>query len=72
MFAQTLLIAFFSVVSATITNLQVSRKIELNKAGSSLVSFQNSIRFRKEDQDKFYFYTIAKDYEWSFVEIIAH
>jgi hypothetical protein len=34
-----------------------------------LVTFVNAIVFSKDASDKFYYYTIAKDYEWSFVAL---
>ena len=54
-----------------IINTDVTRSVRLDNPGSNLVMFNNEITFRRDPQDKSYYYVIAKDYEWSFVALRA-
>ena len=54
---------------AEILNTQVTRTTKLDKPGSNIVMFENSIKFVKDASDTNYYYTVAKDYEWSFVDL---
>ena len=62
---------FLASVHARIVNTNVKRQVRLDEAGSSLVTFVNDITFTKDVSDKVYFYTIAEDYMWSFVDLQA-
>ena len=74
MTALTLPLAFISLfltsfVSPKIENIEVVRQVDLTEAGSNLVIFNNQIEFSRDKSDEYYYYTIAKDYEWSFVAL---
>ena len=56
-------------VSAVIRNINVDRSVNLEEAGSNLVIFQTQIAFAVEGLSQYYYYAIAKDYEWSFVAL---
>ena len=56
-------------ISAKIENKEVHRQVDLTEAGSNLVIFNNQIEFTRDKSDEYYYYTIAKDYAWSFVAI---
>ena len=43
--------------------------IDLQQTGSNLVSFSNEVWFTKDSADEYYYYVIAKDYDWSFVAL---
>ena len=58
-----------STSQAAIRNQNVQRFVDLTDAGSNLVVFNNDIAFQKDADDKFYYFAIAKDYEWSFVAL---
>jgi hypothetical protein len=60
---------FVANLSARIVNTSVKRQVRLDESGSSLVTFVNDITFTKDASDKVYFYTIAEDYMWSFVDL---
>lgn len=57
------------LISSKIENIEVHRQVDLTEAGSNLVIFNNQIEFSKDKDDEYYYYTIAKDYAWSFVAI---
>jgi len=56
-------------VLASIRNIDVERNVNLMDAGSNLVIFQTQIEFAVESYAPYYYYAIAKDYEWSFVAL---
>jgi len=56
-------------VSASIRNMDVQRNVNLMDAGSNLVIFHTQIEFAVESYTPYYYYAIAKDYEWSFVAL---
>jgi hypothetical protein len=60
---------FLLAVGAAITNKSVKRQVRLNEAGSSLVTFVNDITVSKDDDDTDYYYVVAQDYMWSFVDL---
>jgi len=39
--------------------------------GSNLVQFANDIRFENPANEDAYYYVVAKDFEWSFVDLYA-
>ena len=39
------------------------------EAGSNLIIFNTDISFENPEGDSHYYYTIAKDFEWSFVAL---
>jgi len=57
------------VVQAQIKNIEVDRSVNLEETGSNLVIFQTQIEFAVEGHAQYYYYAIAKDYEWSFVAL---
>jgi oligosaccharyltransferase complex subunit alpha (ribophorin I) len=57
------------LTAADIVNKKVVRDVRLDIPGSNLVRFENEIEFTKEASDNHYYYTIAQDYEWSFVAL---
>lgn len=56
-------------VQASIKNINVDRSVNLEETGSNLVIFQTQIEFAVEGHAQYYYYAIAKDYEWSFVAL---
>lgn len=60
---------FLAAVQAKITNTKVTRSVKLDTPGSNLVIFKNDISFQRGPEDSFYYYVIAKDYQWSFVAL---
>jgi hypothetical protein len=53
---------FLNNASAVIENLNVERSVDLMEQGSNLITFQNSIQFSNDGTEKFYYFTVAKDY----------
>jgi hypothetical protein len=48
----------------------VKRQVDLTEQGSNLVIFNNEIAIsRNKNEDDYYYYCVAKDYEWSFVAL---
>lgn len=66
---QIFLLALFLNAAEAIKNLAVTRTVDLVEAGSNLVIFNTDIEFENPDKDSFYYYTIAKDFEESFVAL---
>ena len=63
------LATLIGIIGASITNINVDRSVNLEEAGSNLVIFQTQIEFAVEGLSQYYYYAIAKDYEWSFVAL---
>lgn len=55
--------------SSAIRNVNVERSSDLMDAGSNLVIFKTSIEMAIESYTPYYYYTVAKDYEWSFIAL---
>jgi hypothetical protein len=53
---------FINNANGLIENLNVERSVDLMEQGSNLVTFQNSIQFSNDGTEKFYYFTVAKDY----------
>jgi len=49
----------------------VRRVSDLMEQGSNLVQFANDIRFENPANEDAYYYVVAKDFEWSFVDLYA-
>lgn len=60
-----------SFVEATsqIKNTKVVRSINLMEAGSNLVTFNTDLSFVNPENEPYYYYTVAKDFEWSFLNL---
>ena len=52
-----------------IKNIRATRSIDLMEAGSNLVTFNTDITFSNPDKEPYYYYTVAKDFEWSFLAL---
>ena len=62
---------FVGVTLAKIQNNKVSRSIRLDIPGNNIAMFKNQINFNKDSSDQYYYFAIAKDYEWSFITLKA-
>ena len=59
-----------AVEAATqIKNSRVIRSIDLMEAGSNLVTFNTDLTFQNPGKEPYYYYTVAKDFEWSFLDL---
>jgi hypothetical protein len=39
------------------------------EAGSNLVTFNTDVSFENPGKEPYYYYTVAKDFEWSFLNL---
>ena len=58
-----------SEASTLIKNIKAVRSINLEESGSNLVTFGNDVVFENPAKEPFYYYTVAKDFEWSFLAL---
>jgi len=61
--------AKYAEAATGIINTKATRQIDLMEGGSNLVTFNNDIIFENPGKEPYYFYTVAKDFEWSFLAI---